>query len=207
MKLLNLGCGDQRPQGFDWINLDDLHAQFPLGTPERLQMDYEPSYCNHKVVPGAALPFADNELDGVLASHFFEHWDAQDGLKIMQDCYRILKPGGVLLVSVPDASYFRRVYPEDRNENWPRLFDVTDPKNPIPTWFEAALWFSEHRSILTEDALWAYLVRAGFGTVGHVINQTRQMPEWFPRSEPFNVMFPLLNRRIFSLEMAGVKPV
>lgn len=200
MKLLNLGCGDQRPQGLDWINLDDLHAQFQLGTPERLQMDSEPNYINHKVTPGVPLPFEDNELDGILASHFFEHWDAQEGLKIMQDCHRILKPGGVLLVSVPDASYFRRVYPEDRNENWPRLFEVTDPANTIPTWFEAALWFDQHKAILTEDSLWSYLTRAGFFIVSSNVDYTCFY------DAAIEEMSKILNRRIFSLEMVGMKP-
>lgn len=198
MKLLNLGCGGERQQGDEWINLDDLHAQLPEGTPERKNLDTETNYVNF-VVGSGPLPFDDAMFYGIIASHFFEHFDAQEGLKIMQDCHRILQPGGVLLVSVPDASYFRKVYPEDRNENWPRLFEVSDPRNPIPTWMEAALFFEQHRMVFTEDSLWCFLTRSGFKSICTAGNVAAGA------SEAADAMIRLLNRRKFSLEMIGVK--
>lgn len=192
MKILNLGCGADRP-GEPFVNLDDLHSQFKPDAPERIALDAEPNYVNF-IVGTAPLPFANDTFDSVFASHFFEHFSAPEAASIMSDCRRILKPGGVLLVSVPDASYFRRVYPRDCNKNWPELFDVRDPKNPIPTWFDAALWFDQHKVILTEDALWCYFIRAGFS----------QAPV-DPDNEAMQLMTARLNRRKFSLEMAGVK--
>lgn len=192
MKLLNLGCGATRPKGPEWVNLDNLHVQFPSGH-ERDELDAEPNYVNFEVLSGP-LPFADETFDGILASHFFEHFDCMDALAIMLDCKRILKPGGTLLVSVPDAEYFLSVYHEDRNENWPQLFGVTDPKNPIPTFFEAALWFSEHRAILDRTALDCYFLRAGFNRwSGNVTHSHVLMSQY-------------LNRTPFSLVMAAEKP-
>lgn len=198
MKLLNLGCGGERQQGEEWINLDDLHSQLPEGTAAREDLDAETNYVNF-VIGSGPLPFEDESVDGVLLSHVVEHFDAQDGLKLLLECHRILKHGGVVLVSVPDASYFRRVYPEDRNANWPRLFDVSDPANPIPTFFEAAIWFVQHKMIFTEDALWAFLTRAGFKSICTVANVAAGA------SDAADAMIRLLNRRKFSLEMAGVK--
>lgn len=198
MKLLNLGCGFPRIAGEEWTNLDNLLAQLPDGTPEKANLAAETNYVEHDILAGP-LPFADGEFDGVLASHVFEHFDCQQAVKIMADCRRILKPGGVLLVSVPDASYFRKVHHEDRNANWPRLFDVSDPDNPIPTFFQAALFFDEHRAVLTEDALWCYLTRAGF---------TPHRPaasDVIESASPMGVMNAQLNRRKFSLEFVGVK--
>lgn len=194
MKFLNLGCGGTRPQGEEWVNLDDLWSQLTPGTPARSNLDKEPNYVNHELGYGP-LPFRPETFDGVLASHVFEHFDAQLGVYIMRLCHAVLKPGGVLLVSVPDASYFRSVYPEDRNENWPRLFGVTDPNNPIPTFFEAALWFEQHKMIFTQDAIWAYLIKAGFSIPATV------------DAEVMGPMSSLLNRREFSLIMAGIKNV
>jgi len=44
MKLLNLGCGGNRPKDERWINIDNLHEIFPdLDRPERKNMDAEPN--------------------------------------------------------------------------------------------------------------------------------------------------------------------
>lgn len=191
MKLLNLGCGYPRIPGEEWTNLDNLREQLPEGSTERDQLDGETNYIEHNL-EHAVMPFQRDEFDGILASHVFEHFDAQHGLAVMQDCYRILKPGGVLVVSVPDAAYFRRVYPRDNVRNWPELFGVTDYANPIPTFFQAALWFDQHKAILTEDALWCYFTRAGFNIYPSELKVTLEICLH-------------LNRRQFSVEMAGYK--
>lgn len=200
MKLLNLGCGGERWADPQWTHVDDLHAQFAVGTPERAQIDASANYCNFSVGSGK-LPFDDASFSGVLASHFFEHFTAQDAATIMEECLRVLEPGGVLLVSVPDASYFRRVYSMDRNENWPELFDVSDPPNPIPTWHRAALWFSQHAQIFTEDALWSHFIRAGFPP-----ESISRETDW-PYADSLGTMITKLNRRKFSLEMWAQKPL
>lgn len=161
MKILNVGCGGTRPKSLEWSNLDDLHPQLPEGTPARIALDGEPNYLNFQLL-SEPMPFPDGEFDGILASHLLEHFDAQDGLKLLKDCHRLLKPGGVILISVPNATYFKEVFPMDRNEAWPQLYHVSDPKNPIPTFHQAALWFEQHKVILNDDALWSYLVMAGF---------------------------------------------
>ncbi len=165
MKFANLGCGGVRPQGENWWNVDDLHSQLFHGTPERMFLDREPRYLNWDIVK-SGLPFKDGELDGILASHVVEHMDAQEGVRLLKECWRALKPGGSLLVSVPDASIFRSVNEEDRNENWQRLFGVIDTKNPIPTWLRAALLFEQHKMVFTEDALWCMLRDVGFEAHG-----------------------------------------
>lgn len=195
MKLLNLGCGSTRP-GSPWVNVDSLRAIHTEGTPERLKIDSEHNYVEADL--RGRLPFDDMSADGCLLSHVLEHFDAPEGLRLLQECYRVLKPGGVVLVSVPDASYFRRVFPEDRNENWPRLFDQTDPNNTIPTFFEAALWFNEHKAILTEDAVWCYLTRAGFPMISIVGPSPNPGPVYTALQEH-------LNRRIFSIELVAKK--
>lgn len=199
MKLLNLGCGGTRPKAKWWVNLDSLHAQLPPGDPARDALDREKNYVNFDV-SSEPLPFLDCTFDGVLASHFFEHFDAQEGLRIMRECVRVLQPGGMLLVSVPDAEYFRAVHADDRNENWPRLFGVTDPHNPIPTFFQAALWFEQHKVILTENALWAYFQAAGLTGI------VRWIQVGWSEQESVAEMSRQLNRLEFSLLMSGIKP-
>lgn len=198
MKLLNLGCGFPRLEGDEWVNLDNLRSQLPDGSVELANLNGESNYVEHDILSGP-LPFEPDSFDGILASHCFEHWDCQQALRIMVECKRVLKIGGALLVSVPDAAYFRNVYPDDRVRNWPRLFGVTDPENPIPTFFQAALWFDQHRAILTEDALWCYFTRAGFDVPRAVDGN-----QW---NDVERAMVAHLNRREFSVEMLGYKDV
>lgn len=190
MKYLNLGCGYPRLAGDEWVNVDTLLSQLRDETPEKYNLLAEKNYVEHDIL--TPLPFESGYFDGILASHVFEHFDCQQSLVIMLECKRVLRTGGVLVVSVPNASYFRRVHHEDTVRNWPRLFDVTDDANTIPTFFEAALWFDQHKAILTEDALWCYFERAGL----QVADIGIAPPEIISK----------LNRRIFSLEMAGQKP-
>lgn len=201
MKLLNLGCGSTRPLNVEWTNLDDWEG----GGHE---ID-EPNFVRHDM--RNPLPFKASSFDGVLLSHVIEHMDCQAGLKLFREVLRVLKPGGCFMVSTPDASYFRKVYPEDQNKNWLRLFDVSDPPNPIPTWLEAALWFDQHKVILTEDALWSYFIRAGFEEPvnmgfdirSYSINIQRPLKA---NEAVFSQLVAQLNRLKFSLIMSALKP-
>lgn len=199
MKLLNLGCGGTRPQDEYWWNIDNLSCQLPAGGPEVQSLLTEPRYVEHDINPKGQLPFFADNFDGILASHFYEHFDCQEAVDIMRQCRAVLKPGGVMIVSVPNASYFRAVYGEDRNENWPKLFGVNDPPNPIPTFFEAALFFEQHKGIITADALWCYLVRAGFKP------EDIHEGTGSPNREATDLIVPHLNRQPFSLIMSAIK--
>ena len=80
---LNLGCGVRRHP--DWTNVD-AHARVrgiivhDLRTP---------------------LPFPDNTFEIVYHSHALEHFDAEDGRRLIRECHRVLAPEGVLRVVVP----------------------------------------------------------------------------------------------------------
>lgn len=212
MKLLNVGCGSVRDQGEEWLNLDSLRTQLPPGSGARQQLDSEPRYVEHDL-SRYQMPFNDDQFDGILMAHVLEHFPAQKGVAIMQDCRRMLKPEGVLLISVPDASYFRQVYDQDENKNWGELFDINDPQNGHPTWFRAALWYEQHDVILTEDALWSYFVRAGFSPD----NVQRVNPDYLTASHELwingeppavtaaSLMYDKLDRIKFSLIMSATK--
>jgi predicted SAM-dependent methyltransferase len=47
------------------------------------------------------LPYADNTVDFILAEHVMEHVTGPEALRFLDECYRILKPGGTLRVCVP----------------------------------------------------------------------------------------------------------
>jgi SAM-dependent methyltransferase len=83
---VNLGGGKWRKLG--WVNYDNRHedensTQVTLGTSSR-------------------LAFADASLDYVFTSHFFEHIDDDTALNLMREANRVLRPGGLFRISVPD---------------------------------------------------------------------------------------------------------
>jgi predicted SAM-dependent methyltransferase len=108
-KLLNLGCGTRFHK--DWINVD-------------IQSNNE-HVIAHDLKKG--IPFGDNEFDMVYHSHVLEHIPKNEAQNFLKECVRVLKPGGILRIVIPDLEQITRKYiallekgvksPEDQ-ENW-----------------------------------------------------------------------------------------
>jgi predicted SAM-dependent methyltransferase len=95
-RYLNLGSG---PRGLDdahWVNVD--------GFPDR--------NVHFLIDISRALPFPDGSFDGIFCEHVLEHFSLDDGLRISREIKRILRPGGIFRVIVPDAEYVVRMYLE-----------------------------------------------------------------------------------------------
>lgn len=69
-------------------------------------------------------PFSDNTFDAVLTSNVLEH--CKNPFKLMEECARVLKPGGVFLGCVPSVFPIHR-YPVDcwriLPDGWEALFE------------------------------------------------------------------------------------
>jgi predicted SAM-dependent methyltransferase len=159
MRFLNLGCGSNRPQIPLWTNIDNLHLVFPNpGCPERINMDREPNYLNHDLKE--RLPFNDNEIDGILCSHILEHMDIHEAVKLIKDCRRILKPKGILRVSVPDPERMLslQIYEDNNGDvNWGEVNPHDDK-----SFLEFALFFYEHVQLISKECLSAMFYVSGF---------------------------------------------
>ena len=59
------------------------------------------------------LPFADNSVYYVYSSHTFEHFTYEESAQIAQDCWRVLRSGGILRIVVPDLELIVREYMAD----------------------------------------------------------------------------------------------
>lgn len=112
MNYLNVGCGSRFHP--DWTNLDLVAAH--------------PSVLAHDVRRG--IPFPENSFEVVYHSHVLEHMETSDARKFIGECVRVLKPGGVLRMAVPDLERIVRDYlaefeaalrgepSADRNYDW-----------------------------------------------------------------------------------------
>lgn len=56
------------------------------------------------------IPLEDNVCDAVYHSHVLEHLGCEQGRKLMVECHRVLKPGGIARVAVPDLEQIARIY-------------------------------------------------------------------------------------------------
>lgn len=92
MRLLNVGCGGALHP--DWTNLDTAPV-----SPEVIAHDLR-----------LRFPFANGTFDAVYGSHVLEHFEQDAAEKLLQDCFRIMRPGGIIRVVVPDLEAIIRLY-------------------------------------------------------------------------------------------------
>jgi len=59
---------------------------------------------------GTRINLPDDFADAIFASHVWEHLYRDDAESITLECRRILKPGGILRLIVPDLKYFCERY-------------------------------------------------------------------------------------------------
>lgn len=55
-------------------------------------------------------PFADASFEVVYHSHVLEHLSRQQAVTFLEECFRILKRGGIIRVAVPDLEKIARLY-------------------------------------------------------------------------------------------------
>lgn len=161
MRLLNVGAGGQRPQDEHWWNLDTLRTQLKEGTPERTNLDREPRYVECDLLV-QSIPFPDEHFDGILLQHVLEHFTCHDSVDVLLKCKAVLKPGGMLIASVPNAEYFLEWYDEDTRERAVELFGEPIHDADHEKFFSYALFRHDHKQVLNDSTLYCLLLRAGF---------------------------------------------
>ena len=174
---LQLGCGDQPKTG--WINVDLFNPSADLALDLR-----EP------------LPFDDNTVEFVYTEHVFEHLDYPvDARHVLREVQRVLKPGGILSIVVPNCGDALQAYAAHDEA----FFSVPGPRSYLlgehPTLMHHVnFWFrqdGEHLYAYDAETLGQVLRDAGFVAV---------------RERDFD---PALDsekrRRVHSLYMEGTK--
>lgn len=62
------------------------------------------------------FPFADATFDYVFSEHMIEHLPWQDGLFVLRESWRVLKPGGTVRIATPDLEVFLRLRGQEADE-------------------------------------------------------------------------------------------
>ena len=90
--LLNFGCGAMTHKC--WTNVDVCAT--------------DPSVYVHDL--HQPFTFEDQSYDAAYGSHVIEHLEPDAAKRLLVECYRVLKPGGILRVVVPDLEAIARGY-------------------------------------------------------------------------------------------------
>lgn len=87
---LNIGSGQRRfDNAHGWINVDCVSRSGQV--PDLI--------CD---VGKEKLPYSDNSMEYCALSHIIEHFGCGEADGMIKECYRVLKPGGSLIATVPD---------------------------------------------------------------------------------------------------------
>jgi len=98
------------------------------------------------------LPYPDNTFDAVILSEVLEH--LKDDVAGLREALRVLKPGGVVAVTVPNANY--PFWWDPINKTLESLFGTHISHGPL-----AGLWANHHR-LYERDQLRGAVMAAGF---------------------------------------------
>ncbi len=114
--MLNLACGAK--MNWEWNNLDFspsarlAHHRTIAKVLKAARLLSEERYCRLSSIDPEILcwdlrrgiPFRNNTFDVVYSSHFLEHISKASASVFLRECYRVLKPDGIIRVVVPDLA-------------------------------------------------------------------------------------------------------
>lgn len=161
--VLNIGCGPRGPSR--------IHDYFPPGVWREIRLDIDPrnepdllaSMTDMSVV-------ADASVDAVWSSHSLEHLERHQIVPALKECLRVLKPGGILKLFVPDLQSIAPLIADDKLHQV--LYQA--PAGPITVHdvvyghsdaIASGQSYMAHRSGFTPTLLGQNLVEAGFHTI------------------------------------------
>jgi predicted SAM-dependent methyltransferase len=91
---LHLGCGSKYIPGF--IHVDVIEGD---------HIRHQGSVCE--------LPYPDESVDLIYTSHVLEHFRRSEIRNVLHEWYRVLAPGGILRLAVPNFAACAKIYYEE----------------------------------------------------------------------------------------------
>ena len=156
IRRLNWGCGGWTPCG--WINSDikqgagiDISADIRNG-----------------------LPLEEASIDYIVSVHALPEMHYNDLVPTLQELRRVLKPGGVLRLVLPDL--LKGVHAFERGDRDYFLVPDEDAKNLGAKLVVQLIWYGYSRTLFTAEFIEEMLRKAGFEQIAHCeYQQTRSL--------------------------------
>jgi predicted SAM-dependent methyltransferase len=134
------------------------------------------------------LPYTDNSVSCIYAGEVWEHFEYPDAARIAADCFRVLAPGGVLRVCVPDGPTFWGRYLELYQEEQSKPLaerSATVLRQHVGLHFQnimtRRLWFESmghtHKWQFDDIQLSALFQEVGFTAVGRMPFHVSRIPD------------------------------
>lgn len=102
-KILDVGCG----QGYLFLELPESHTDIYGVDPGKFDI-YRASkwvergrFC---IADGQYIPYQSNTFDYVVCTEVLEHLPPEASVNVVNECYRVLKPNGRAIFSVPNGN-------------------------------------------------------------------------------------------------------
>ena len=103
-----IGAGNTEISG--WINFDLRSKSFKV----------------YSLDASKKFPFNDEVMGHILSEHLIEHLDYDDGLKMLQESYRVLRDGGRMRISTPDLERIVALYGKDSGIEGKYVDEITN---------------------------------------------------------------------------------
>jgi methionine biosynthesis protein MetW len=167
MNCLDVGCGDGGTSG-KWL-VQHGYGYLGVDVSENAVDSAIAAGLDAKQIEDAAhLPFGDESFDAAVCIEVLEHlFEPQ---KAAMEMLRVLRPGGCILVTVPNVAYWRRRLEMFFLGRWNPLGDYDAVLQP---------WRDPHIRFFTASALRRMLISVGFSRVhigGHSGALLRDIP-------------------------------
>lgn len=173
---LELGTTQKRGGGMeDWTTVDLIN---------------EADICLNLLKP---IPFPSNSVGIIYSSHLIEHFSYPQMMNLLKECNRILKPGGIFSVCVPNTRLFVDFYTGSKKCDIDRYCGYKPAyhnNSSIDFLNYIAYMDGLHKHMFDEDNLVAILRKAGFRNV---------------RIREFDPKLDLKERRHQSIYAEGIK--
>ena len=196
---LHLGCFASPLDG--WLNTDITshiyiskipflaELLFRLGKMDQTRIDQHRDKVFNKVHYlnlAKPFPYSDGSFECVFSAHVFEHIPRKQMAGLLREILRVLSPGGVMRVSVPDLDFFIRHYqPECADDFVNAVFEISQANDK-----------NRHHWMYSAYTLIKLLKDAGFANVR----------QWGFREGTCSDIDQLDNRPEHSIFVEGSKP-
>jgi predicted SAM-dependent methyltransferase len=137
---------------YGWINVDIL---------DLTQFAMQQAYRFRQVDVSKGITCNDNDVDIIFHSHLLEHFNREEGRNFLKECYRVMKPRGIMRVSVPDAQLLTKKYLEGTINDY-RYVNIGVEKAHDDAEALHELLYANHKTLYDEKALTNLLSEVGF---------------------------------------------